>query len=356
MEAYGKSLNLRSIRVAVIGTGYGGVELIRLLTLHPGVSTVDVYSYSKGGESLPSVYSHLYGVMEKNVEMYAPAHFDERYDLVFLATPHGVSKTIAAELFPKGFTIIDLSGDFRLKRGHVYEAWYGKQAAPSDLLEEAVYGLPEFKREAIKGARLIANPGCYATAAILGAAPLLLSRLIHPEGLIFDGKSGVSGAGRTPALGVHFSEVNESVSAYKVARHQHTPEIEQMLSAVSGEPVTIVFTPHLVPMTRGILMTIYGRLKKDVTDEDMEMAYTAAYREAPFVRLRRAGDHPTTKNTSGTNWADIAYSLDRRTGTVVVTVALDNLLKGAAGQAVQNMNVRMGWDESLGLPRWPVYP
>jgi len=350
------TFNDRPIRVAVIGTGYGGVELIRLLSAHPGISALDVYSHSKGGEALSQLYRNVYTVFEKRIGTYDPEAFDDAYDLVFLATPHGISKTLVQELYPMGFVIIDLSGDFRLKDGQLYETWYGKAAALSDLLIEAVYGLPELHREAIRGARLIANPGCYATAAILGAYPLLRFRLVEAEGLIFDGKSGISGAGRSPSLTTHFSEVNESVGAYKVGRHQHTPEIEHILGTVSAEPVRIVFTPHLVPMTRGILMTLYARLKKGVSESDLDEAYKAVYADEPFVKVRPSGEHPTTKDTLGTNWADIAFTADMRSGWVVVTVAIDNLLKGAAGQAVQNMNVRMGWNERLGLPSWSLFP
>lgn len=352
----GNMVHDRPIRVAVIGTGYGGVELIRLLSAHPGLSALDVYSHSKGGESLAQLYRHVYGVLDKHIGTYDPEAFDDRYDVVFLATPHGISKTLVQELYPKGFVIIDLSGDLRLKDRHAYETWYGKTATSPPLLQEAVYGLPELYREAIRSARLIANPGCYATAAILGAYPLLKFQLVQPEGLVFDGKSGVSGAGRSPSLTTHFSEVNETVGAYKVGRHQHTPEIEQILGSASAEPVRIVFTPHLVPMTRGILMTFYARLQQGVSTGDIERAYKDVYADEPFVRVRPSGDHPTTKDTLGTNWADLAFTVDERSGWIVVTVAIDNLLKGAAGQAVQNMNVRMGWDERLGLPSWSLFP
>ncbi|MGZ0051818.1 N-acetyl-gamma-glutamyl-phosphate reductase [Brevibacillus gelatini] len=345
------------IRVGIVGaTGYGGAELIRLLAGHPHVEIANVYSSSAEGEGLEKTFPHVAGLGLPKLLPIDAESMSAANDLIFLATPAGVSAGLSPQLVENGVKVIDLSGDFRLEKGEVYKAWYKKEPAPASYVEQAVYGLTEWNREQVAGARLIANPGCYPTATLLALIPLMKSGWVQSNSWIVDAKSGVSGAGRGVSLGVHYSEINESIHAYKVGSHQHTPEIEQELQKQSGVETVIQFTPHLVPMTRGILVTAYGHLTADVTQAQIQELYEATYADKPFVRVRPAGSHPRTKEVYGSNYCDIAIHVDQRTGRVVLLSVIDNMMKGAAGQAVQNMNVMFGLPEKTGLPLVPVYP
>ncbi|GAA4718934.1 N-acetyl-gamma-glutamyl-phosphate reductase [Brevibacillus fulvus] len=344
------------IRVGIVGaTGYSGVELIRLLANHPHVAVHRLYSSSAEGEALAGVFPHLHQVQLPSLEAIDPQQMADDNDLIFLATPAGISAKLTPQLVNRT-RVIDLSGDLRLKSAQLYQQWYKKEPAEGGLLEEAVYGLPEWNRQKIASARLIANPGCYPTASLLGLLPLAETGLADMRSWIIDAKSGVSGAGRSVSLGVHFSEVNESVSAYKVGKHQHTPEIEQELSKISGEEALIQFTPHLIPMTRGILVTAYGRLRSSIDAEQLQALYEKAYEQEPFVRVRKPGSHPRTKEVYGSNYCDIAVHHDPRTDRVIILSVIDNVMKGAAGQAVQNMNLMFGFAETAGLTQLPVFP
>jgi len=347
------------LKVAVIGsTGYGGVELVRLLLTHPRVEIVSVLSSSQEGALLSDAYPHLTDIVPHRLEAIDPAGLAAKAELVFTATPHGVSSALVPKLLEAGLKVIDLSGDFRLKDGAVYEEWYNHKPADAALLAEAVYGLAEVYGQDVRGARLVSNPGCYSTTMLLGLVPAVAAGWIDPATIIVDAKSGVSGAGRGLSMGVHFSEVNENLKAYKVNRHQHVPEVEQVLSQAAGRPVAITFTPHLVPMTRGILAASYASVTGRAARDEAQWIelYRQYYEGRPFVRIRGKGVLPATKDVYGSNYCDIGFSLDRRTGRVTIISVTDNLMKGAAGQAVQNLNLMMGWDETLGLRLAPVYP
>ncbi|UFJ40019.1 N-acetyl-gamma-glutamyl-phosphate reductase [Brevibacillus humidisoli] len=345
------------IRVGIVGaTGYSGVELIRLLSLHPHAHMERLYSSSAEGTSLASVFPHLQQITLPTLQAIDPTAMAAENDVVFLATPAGVSRELSPQLLAAGVKVIDLSGDFRLSSSELYRTWYKKEPASQDQLALAVYGLHEWNREQVSEAKLIANPGCYPTAALLGLLPLAKSGWADPHSWIIDAKSGVSGAGRGVSLGVHYSEVNESVSAYKVGQHQHTPEIEQELTRQSGVETIIQFTPHLIPMTRGILVTAYAQLTASVGIEALQDLYESAYSDKPFVRVRQPGTHPRTKEVYGSNYCDIALHLDQRTGRVIILSVIDNVVKGAAGQAVQNMNTMFGLPETEGLALTPVFP
>ncbi|MCG0238607.1 MAG: N-acetyl-gamma-glutamyl-phosphate reductase [Firmicutes bacterium] len=345
------------IRVGIAGvTGYTGVELVRLLRRHPEVEVRVGTSEHYQGQPPDRVYPHLQGEAEFPIVALEPGAF-AGCDAVFLALPHGVAGRLAPALVEQGIRVIDLGADFRLRDPAAYQAWYRQEPPAPDWLRRAVYGLPELFREQIRGAQLVANPGCYPTACTLAAAPLIVHDLVDRRSLIFDAKSGVSGAGRGLSLGVHFAEVNENFKAYNIAgAHRHTPEIEQNLTALAGEPVTVTFTPHLVPMTRGILVTAYFQLKEPASATQLLDLYRTFYAGEPFVRIRPEGDLPQTKQVWGSNYCDIGLAVDRRTGRAVVVAAIDNLVKGAAGQAVQNLNLLWGLPETLGLEGLPVYP
>lgn len=345
------------IRVGIVGaTGYGGAELIRLLAGHQQVEIANLYSSSSVGEALEKVFPHATDLGLPKLSPIDADSMSGANDVIFLATPAGVSSELSPKLVEKGVKVIDLSGDFRLESGSVYKAWYKHEPAPAQWVESAVYGLTEWNQEQIAGASLVANPGCYPTATLLALLPLVKTDWVQPNNWIVDAKSGVSGAGRGVSLGVHYGEINESIHAYKVSNHQHTPEIEQELQKFSGVETLIQFTPHLVPMTRGILVTAYGQLVSDVTQAQIQELYEATYADKPFVRVRPAGSHPHTKEVYGSNYCDIAIHVDQRTKRVVLLSVIDNMMKGAAGQAVQNMNVMFGLPEKAGLPLVPVYP
>lgn len=362
----------KQVNTAVIGaSGYTGCELLRLLALHPCLKVVAVTSEKSAGRPVADVFPHLASLVPLSFEALRPEKIAERADAVFLALPHTQSFQPASMCVAGGKKVVDLSADFRLKDPALYETWYGTSHPLPQLLKEAVYGLPELHRADIEGARLVAAPGCYPTAAILQLAPLVAQRLIQPGSVIIDAKSGVSGAGRSPALDYHFPEAHESIEAYNIGRHRHTPEIEQELhgvlmrarGGVTGqagpaglETLTVTFTPHLAPMNRGILSTAYCRLAEPVALPEIRSIYREFYKGERFVRLHEGGRSANPRHVRGSNFCDLAVFTDGRSGVVVVTAALDNLVKGAAGQAVQAMNLMQGFPEDLGLTAAGVYP
>jgi N-acetyl-gamma-glutamyl-phosphate reductase len=345
------------LRAAIIGsTGYGGVELIRLLLQHPKVEITSVISSSQAGTPIADGFPHLTEIIVDALDGIDIDLIRSKADVVFAATPNGVSSQLVPQLIEAGLKVIDLSGDFRLKSGASYEQWYKLQPARADLVEQAVYGLAEVCGDDVKGSSFVSNPGCYSTAALLGLIPIVGAEWLDPKSIIIDAKSGVSGAGRGLSMGVHYSEINENFKAYKVNSHQHTPEIEQVLSQISGQDIRVTFTPHLVPMTRGIMCTIYGTLTESINADNLIDLYKRYYDGRPFVRVRVEGKLPATKEVWGSNYCDIGFSVDERTNRVTIISVIDNLVKGAAGQAIQNLNLMMGWDEAEGLRLAPVYP
>jgi N-acetyl-gamma-glutamyl-phosphate reductase len=342
--------------IAVIGaSGYTGVELLRLLAGHPQVELSCVTSRQYAGQAVGAVFPSLQGVVERSFEDVEPGALAGRADLVLTAVPHQAAMGLVPTLLESGCRVVDLSADFRIRDRVVYEEWYQQHTAPQ-LLTEAVYGLPELFREGIAQARLVANPGCYPTSVALALAPLLEKRLIDTSSLIVDSKSGTSGAGRGAKTGSLFCEVDEGFKAYGLPRHRHTPEIEQSLSRLASEPVVISFTPHLLPVNRGILSTCYAGLRGAATQDELHRLYCERYVDEPFVRVLPQGQLPNINQVRGSNFCDLGLCLDERTGRVVVLAAIDNLVKGAAGQALQNMNLLLGLDEGAGLGVLPVFP
>ena len=345
------------IKVGIIGaTGYAGGELVRILMGHKEAEIVWYGSRSYIDQKYADVYRNMFQIvdvkcMDDNIEALA-----DQVDVIFTATPQGFLASVINENILGKTKIVDLSADFRIKDVKVYEKWYGIEHKSPQFIEEAVYGLCEVNRDKVKGARLIANPGCYTTCSILTAYPLAKEGIIDMRTLIVDAKSGTSGAGRGAKVPNLFCEVNENMKAYGVASHRHTPEIEEQLGYASGENVTISFTPHLVPMNRGILATEYATLKKDVTGEEVKAIYDKYYADEKFVRVLDEGVCPETKWVEGSNYVDIGFKLDPRTNRIVMMGAIDNLVKGAAGQAVQNMNLLFGLPESEGLELVPMFP
>ncbi|PZE19275.1 N-acetyl-gamma-glutamyl-phosphate reductase [Paenibacillus xerothermodurans] len=345
------------LRAAIIGsTGYGGVELIRLLLSHPNVEITSVISTSRAGVPIADGFPHLNQIVTNTLDGIDIGQLQQKADVVFTATPHGVATELAPKLVDAGLKVIDLSGDFRLKSGEAYERWYKHKPADPAYVEKAVYGLSEVFADEVRGAGFISNPGCFPTATLLGLVPVVSEGWADLSSIIIDAKTGVSGGGRGLSLGFHYSEINENLLAYKVNRHQHTPEIEQVLSRVAGEAAVVTFTTHLVPMTRGILSTMYVNLREMHTEEEIINLYRRYYEGRRFVRIRPAGKWPATKEVWGSNYCDIGISLDQRTGRLTIISVIDNLVKGAAGQAIQNLNLLMGWDEGAGLAFTPVYP
>ena len=345
------------IKVGIIGaTGYAGGELVRILMGHKEAEIVWYGSRSYIDQKYADVYRNMFQIvdakcMDDNIEALA-----DQVDVIFTATPQGFLASVINENILGKTKIVDLSADFRIKDVKVYEKWYGIEHKSPQFIEEAVYGLCEVNRDKVKGARLIANPGCYTTCSILTAYPLAKEGIIDMRTLIVDAKSGTSGAGRGAKVPNLFCEVNENMKAYGVASHRHTPEIEEQLGYASGENVTISFTPHLVPMNRGILATEYATLKKDVTGEEVKAIYDKYYADEKCVRVLDEGVCPETKWVEGSNYVDIGFKLDPRTNRIVMMGAIDNLVKGAAGQAVQNMNLLFGLPESEGLELVPMFP
>lgn len=343
---------MEKIKAGVVGaTGYAGAEICRLLFAHPGAEVVAISSVSFEGMALSEVYPAYYGLQD--MVCGTQAEVVEKADVVFAALPHGLSQELAAECDRRGKCFIDMGADFRLADEGAYKEWYGGGYTDKALHGKAVYGLPELFREKIKGQKLIANPGCYTTAVPLALAPALERDFIGTEGIVCDCKSGVTGAGRKPTQGNHYPELNEGFTAYKVAAHRHTPEIEQTLSIISGEEVRVTFVPHLLPINRGILATCYARLKPGVTEEQLWEAYHARYDGEFFVRLLQKGQVANVKNVRYTNFCDVSLFVDPRTGTFIAISAIDNMGKGAAGQAIQNMNLSFGLDETAGLVLLP---
>lgn len=344
------------MKASVIGaTGYAGVELLRLLEGHPEAEIAAITSESSTGEAIADMYPHLAGRIDKNLD--SMQHIEEiaaESDVIFIALPHGHAMKIGRKLRGSKTKIIDLGGDYRFKDYRVFEEWY--KVKHEDPEAQAVYGLTELYRDKVRGAQLVANPGCYTTCSILALVPLLKYGLIETRGIIVDAKSGTTGAGRSLKAGSLYCSVNESFKAYGVATHRHTPEIEQIYSEFAGEPVVIQFTPHLLPVDRGIFATCYADLKEGVTDGQVEEAFRAMYGREFFIRLRGKGGCPELKNIRGSNYVDLGWQIDRRTGRIIVMNCIDNLVKGAAGQAVQNMNVMFGIDETAGLRQLPIVP
>ena len=357
---------MTSVRVAVAGaSGYTGAELVRLLSQHPNVQLTAVTSEKSAGAAISAVYPHLQGIVPLSFEALAPEALAERADVLFLALPHTKSMGPVASCMNAGKHVIDLSADFRLKDSATYETWYQTPHAQPHLIKDAVYGLPELHRAAIAQARLVASPGCYPTAAILQLAPLIAHGLVAADSIVIDAKSGISGAGRSPALPYHFPEAHESLEPYKIGQHRHIPEIEQELTGLAGtrgqaargeqRPVTVAFTPHLVPMNRGILSTAYARMKAQPDVAELQTLYRDFYKGERFVRLLE-GAMPNPRHVRGANYCDIAVHIDRRAGWVVTVSAIDNLIKGAAGQAIQAMNLMLGYPEETGLVAPGIYP
>lgn len=353
-------------RVAVAGaSGYTGAELVRLLAQHPRVKLTSVTSEKSAGAAVGSVFPHLRQVVPLTFEALAPETLCKQAEVVFLALPHTKSMDPVASCLPVGTKVVDLSADYRLKDSHQFERWYGTPHLHPDLLTRAVYGLPELHRAAIAQAQLVASPGCYPTAAILQLAPLVAHGLAVPDTIVIDAKSGISGAGRSPALPYHFPEAHESLEPYKIGLHRHIPEIEQELTALtvrpgagspSTTPVTVAFTPHLVPMNRGILSTAYCRLTTPVADiRELRELYRTFYKQEPFVRVFE-DVMPNPRHVRGSNFCDLAVHLDARAGWIIAVAALDNLVKGAAGQAIQAMNLMLGYPEDMGLTAPASYP
>ena len=346
------------LRIAIVGaTGYTGAELVRILLAHPHATLVAAVGRSNVGHALADALPSLRGAIDLPIEAFDAAALAQRADAVFCALPHAQSAPIVDELRRHGLVVLDLSADFRLRDQRVYEQWYGPHAAP-ERLSEGVYGLVELSREALSTADLVAVPGCYPTASILAAAPLLRAGLVSSEGLLIDAKSGVSGAGRSPSPSTHLAECAGGIRAYKVGGlHRHIPEIEAALGQVAAVPVRVTFTPHLVPMTRGILATVYATAAHaDVDAQTCTEAARALYAGSPSVVVLDAGQNPDTLAVRGSNRAHLSYTVDSRTGRVIAQAAIDNLVKGAAGQAVQCLNVRFGLPEGAGLPAVAVWP
>lgn len=345
------------IKVGIIGsTGYAGQEIVRLILNHKDAEVVWYGSRSYIDKKYYEVFGNMFRIvddkcLDDNMEELAKA-----VDVIFTATPQGLCASLVNEEILNKVKIIDLSADFRIKDVKVYEKWYGLEHKSPQFIDEAVYGLCEINREKIKGARLIANPGCYTTCSILSFYPLLKEGLIDPNSIIIDAKSGTSGAGRGAKVNNLFCEVNENIKAYGVLTHRHTPEIEEQLGYAAGEPLKIIFTPHLVPMNRGILVTGYANLKQPLTYETVRAAYDKYYADEKFIRVLDQNVCPETRWVEGSNYVDVNFKIDERTNRIVVMSALDNIVKGAAGQAIQNMNLIFGLPESEGLELAPMFP
>ncbi|NES98989.1 MAG: N-acetyl-gamma-glutamyl-phosphate reductase [Sphaerospermopsis sp. SIO1G1] len=350
--------NFRRVPVGIVGaSGYGGVQLVRLLMDHPEVEVVYLGGESSAGKTFADLYPHLGNVVKLNIEAVDPELIASRCEIVFLSLPNGLACDIAPKLIEKGCKVLDLSADYRFSDLKTYTTWYGTERKDQSLAETAVYGLPELYRDRIAESNLIGCPGCYPTASLLALAPLLKQGLIIPETAIIDAKSGTSGGGRQGKINLLLAEADNSLAAYNVARHRHTPEIEQICSDLAGHEITVQFTPHLIPMVRGILATVYATLRDPgLVRDDLLTIYTAFYRNSPWVKICNSGTYPQTKWACGSNSCYIGIEVDPRTRRVIVMSAIDNLIKGQAGQAIQCMNIIMGWDEGLGLPKVGFYP
>lgn len=343
------------IRVAVVGgTGYAGAELVRLLSGHPHVELTIITSRQYEGQPFSDIYPAMAGIVNLTCRAFSEEAVSKAADVVFTALPHKVSMGVVPGLIDQGKKVIDLSADFRFKDPALYEAWYEPHQT-KDLLETAVYGLPEIYFNDIQKASLVGNPGCYPTSVLLPLLPLIKAPFIDPDTVIADSKSGTSGAGRSVSLTTHFCEVNEAFKAYNVAAHRHNPEMDEVLSLFAGRTIHITFTPHLVPITRGMLTTIYVGLKEDVSTRDVASFLDSFYADKPFVRICPMSRFPNTMYVRGTNYCDIGFHVAERTKRLILISAIDNLVKGASGQAVQNMNIMLGFAETAGLDQ-PPFP
>lgn len=349
----------QNIPVGLVGvTGYTGLELARLLALHPGFTLARATSRSDAGKTLAQLYPNLAGLPLAGLAVSAPdtADLAAACALVFLAVPHGTAMDLAADLLARGAKVVDLSADFRLRDPATYAQWYGLEHRHPELLPQAVFGLPELYAEQVASARLAANPGCYPTSVILGLHPALAAGLVETDGIVADSKSGASGAGRKASVGALFCEVSDTFKAYNLGKHRHTPEIEQEISAIAGADIRISFNTHLLPINRGILSTIYTRLAADTPAEEIQAAYEKAYAPHPWVRVLPAGTLPETRNVRGTMFCDIGLVKDPRTGRLIIVTAIDNLCRGASGQALANANLMCGLALDTGLNLAPLVP
>jgi N-acetyl-gamma-glutamyl-phosphate reductase len=343
-------------RVGIIGaTGYTGVELLRLLLHHPEVEVTTLTSQKYAGVPIDQVFPSLMKHLQLKCEELAVDQISKKTDFIFTAVPHKTAMEVVPLFYRQGKKVVDLSADFRFKDPAVYEKWYQKHTA-SDLLTESVYGLPELHRDKIRNAKIVGNPGCYPTGALIGLIPLIKNGLISLEGIIVDSKSGVSGAGRDVVLESLFCEVNEGVKAYKIFEHRHFPEIEQELSEMVQKKVAVTFVPHLIPMDRGILTTIYLILTKKWKTEEVLDIFQEHYQKEPFVRIYPKGKLPNTKDVRGSNYCGIGVKVNEGDGRAVIVTAIDNLVKGASGEAIQNMNIMLGCPETMGLLATPLFP
>lgn len=347
---------LQVIKVVIIGDGYAAADLVRILYGHEKVQIVSVTSADNVGRRFSEVYPSLTGMADITLQETDPSQLKKQGDVAFLALPHGLSVPVVAELIEGGVRCVDFGADFRLRDVNIYKQHYLLDHERPDLLQEAVYGLPELYREQIRNTRIVANPGCYPTGASLSLVPLLQNGLISTSGIIVDSKSGVSGAGKGLSQTTHFCHVNENFKAYGVGTHRHAPEIEQELSVAAGKQVNITFTPHLVPMNRGILTTAYGELRKGVKPHEIREAMEDFYQGERFVKVLPHGVYPETKWVYGSNYAHIGIYVNPDNGRVIIISAIDNLTKGAAGQAVQNFNLMLGLDEGMALQSPGLYP
>jgi N-acetyl-gamma-glutamyl-phosphate reductase len=341
------------IRVAIVGaTGYAGAELVRILWGHPHADLTMITSRQYAGEAFADVYPAMRGVVNLTCQAYSEEAVSEAADVVFTALPHAASMGVVAGLVAHGKKVIDLSADFRFKDQKVYETWYGPHEAAA-LLKQAVYGLPELYFHDIEKAVLVGNPGCYPTSVLLPLLPFIRAPFIDPEHIVADSKSGTSGAGRSVSLGTHFCEVNEAFKPYAVAGHRHNPEMDEVLSLYAKKDVSITFTPHLLPITRGMLTTIYVGLKEEISADLVASELSNFFADKPFVRICPEGSWPNTMAVKGTNFCDIGFQVAQKRKCLILISAIDNLVKGASGQAVQNMNVMLGFEETAGLNQSP---
>lgn len=349
---------LETMRVGIVGaSGYGGVQLVRLIRDHPQLDLVYLGGDSSAGKPFSDLYPHFSQATDLLIESVDVDTIADRCQVVFLSLPNGLAYQMAPRLLEKGCKVLDLSADYRFSNLETYKNWYGGDRADAETAAVAVYGLPELYRDRIKDAQLVGCPGCYPTASILALAPLLKQGMIVPNSAIIDAKSGISGAGRQAKTNLLLAEADNSVAAYGVARHRHTPEIESIGSDLAGQDILVQFTPHLMPMVRGILSTVYATLRDPgLVREDLVTIYTAFYRNSPWVRVLPAGVYPQTKWAMNSNMCYLGVEIDQRTDRAIVISAIDNLLKGQAGQAIQCLNIMMGWDETLGLPELGFYP
>jgi N-acetyl-gamma-glutamyl-phosphate reductase len=343
-------------RVGIIGaTGYTGMELLRLLLHHPQVEVTALTSQKYAGLPIDEVFPSVTKYLPLNCEELNLDQVSKKTDFIFTAVPHKTAMETVPSFVQRGKRVVDLSADFRFKDPMVYEKWYQKHSCP-ELLGESVYGLPELHREKIRKARIVGNPGCYPTGALIGLIPLVARGMISYETVVVDSKSGVSGAGRDLVLGSLFCEVSEGVKAYNIFKHRHLPEIEGELSQLAKKKIAVNFVPHLIPMVRGILTTLYVNFNQKVKADDVVNVFEEHYREEPFVRLHPKGKVPATKDVRGSNYCDIGIAVDELGGRGVIVTAIDNLVKGASGEAVQNMNIMLRYPETMGLDAVPLWP